>query len=71
MVTNDHRKIRYKSVFGDSVFFLHLTDFSSSFQLTDFNVIMESEFNKLKSDFVSVPQSDPLYRKFKESVWVY
>ncbi|KMZ61361.1 E3 SUMO-protein ligase MMS21 [Zostera marina] len=38
-------------------------------QLTDFNVIMESEFNQLKSDFVSVPQSDPLYRKFKESVW--
>lgn len=40
-------------------------------QPTDFRKVLEDEVAKLKAASPSVPASNPLYRNFKEAVWVW
>lgn len=43
--------------------------YQPSDQSTDFRKVLEDEVAKLKAASSSVPQSNPLYRSFKEAVW--
>ncbi|CAH2053657.1 unnamed protein product [Thlaspi arvense] len=38
-------------------------------QLTDFKMLLDDEFRKLKATTSSVPQNDHLMRQFREAVW--
>ncbi|KAJ1687461.1 hypothetical protein LUZ63_018851 [Rhynchospora breviuscula] len=44
-------------------------NYQPSDQPTDFRKILEDEVVKLKASSQSAPESDPLYRQFKEAIW--
>lgn len=59
-----------KRGFWISLFIKNVLDEYDEWQVTDFKKLLEDEAARLKAASQSAPQSNPLYRQFKEAVWV-
>ena len=56
--------------FWISLFIMSVLDECDEWQVTDFKKLLEDEAARLKAASQSASQSNPLYRQFKEAVWV-